>query len=118
MLLRPPYHVAIFRYRRNGEDAAGFVESRRDLLEMATRQPGCLGVESIEDTGGEGVTLSYWTDEASLRAWRAHSAQGATSDKSQRGWYDQYAVQVARVERAYDWARDETAEAPDAVLPG
>ncbi|MDR7194179.1 antibiotic biosynthesis monooxygenase family protein [Luteimonas terrae] len=119
VLPRPPYHVAILRYRRNGEDAAGYSDSRRDMLEMATLQPGFLGMESVEDVGGEGVTLSYWADEASIRAWRAHNAQGMAREKSQRAWYDQYALQVARVERAYDWSRDEAddADAREAVLP-
>jgi len=117
-LPRPPYHVAIFRYRRNGEDAAGYREARRDMLEMAKLQPGFLGMESIEGDDGEGITLSYWTDEASIRAWRGHDAQGVTREKSRRGWYEHYALQIARVERAYDWSHDEADDdAPGTVFP-
>ena len=106
-LPRPPYHVAIFRYRRNGEDPAGYSEARRDMLEMAKLQPGFLGMDSIEGEGGEGVTLSYWTDEASIRAWRAQDEHGVIREKSRRGWYDHYDLQVARVERAYGWSSAE-----------
>ncbi len=106
VLPRPPYHVVIFRYRRNG-DAAGYGDAHRNMIETAQRQPGFLGAESVEGASGEGVTLSYWSDEASIRAWRAQDAQGMSREKDRRGWYDHYTLQVAQVERAYDWSRDE-----------
>jgi len=110
-LPRPPYHVAILRYRRNGEDADGYSEALRDMVEMAQLQPGFLGMESVDGTGGDGVTLSYWTDEASIRAWRAQDDQGVTREKDRRRWYQHYALQIAQVERAYDWSGD--ADAPE-----
>lgn len=105
-LPRPPYHIAIFRYRRNGEDAAGYDDARRDMFDMARLHPGFLGMESIGDANGDGVTLSYWTDEASIRAWRAHDGHGVIREKERRDWYDHYVLQVARVERAYGWSQD------------
>ncbi|MCD9127351.1 antibiotic biosynthesis monooxygenase family protein [Luteimonas fraxinea] len=118
-LPRPPYHVAILRYRRNGEDAAGYDEALRDIVEMAQLQPGFLGMESVDGEGGDGVTLSYWTDEASIRAWRAQDDQGVIREKDRRGWYAHYALQIARVERAYEWSRDEAddPEASETALP-
>jgi len=118
-LPRPPYHVAILRYRRNGEDAAGYREALRDMIEMARLQPGCLGMESVDGEDGEGVTLSYWTDEASIRAWRARDDRGVIREKDRRGWYAHYALQIARVERAYEWSRDKAddVDAPETALP-
>lgn len=122
-LPRPPYHVAILRYRRNGEDAAGYDEALRDMVEMAQLQPGFLGMELVDDASGDGVTLSYWTDEASIRAWRAQDGQGVIREKDRRGWYTEYALQIARVERAYAWSRDaagdeaDDVDAPGAVFP-
>ncbi|RPD87748.1 antibiotic biosynthesis monooxygenase [Luteimonas sp. 100069] len=105
-LLRPPYYVAILRYRRNGEDAAGYEDARREMFEMARLQPGFLGVEAVGDVNGDGVTMSYWTDEASIRAWRAHDEKGVICEKNRRGWYDRYVLQIARVERAYGWSHE------------
>ena len=110
-LPRPPYHVAILRYRRNGEDPVGYDEALRDIFEMVQLQPGFLGMESVDGAGGEGVTLSYWTDEASIRAWRAQDGQGVSREKDRRGWYTHYALQIARVERAYEWSRAEIGRA-------
>lgn len=114
-LPRPPYHVAILRYRRNGEDAAGYDAARRDMLEMAQLQPGFIGMESVDGESGDGITLSYWTDEASIRAWRAQNDQGVIREKDRRGWYDHYALQIAQVERAYDWSREESDDADASV---
>lgn len=118
VLPRPPYHVAILRYRRNGEDAAGYREALRDMVEMARLQPGCLGMESVDGEDGDGVTLSYWTDEASIRAWRARDDQCVIREKDRRGWYAHYALQIARVERAYEWSRDEAddVDAPETAF--
>ncbi|MGO3127369.1 MAG: antibiotic biosynthesis monooxygenase family protein [Luteimonas sp.] len=118
VLPRPPYHVAILRYRRNGEDAAGYREALLDMVEMARFQPGCLGMESVDGEDGDGVTLSYWTDEASIRAWRARGDQGVIREKDRRGWYEHYALQIARVERAYEWSRDgvDEVDAPETAF--
>jgi len=115
-LPRPPYYVVIFRCRRNGEDAAGYENARREMFEMARLQPGFLGVEAIGDADGDGVTMSYWTDEASIRAWRAHDEKGVICEKNRRGWYDHYVLQVARVERAYGWPH-EADDGSDAQAP-
>ncbi|VXA93665.1 conserved hypothetical protein [Luteimonas sp. 9C] len=116
VLPRPPYHVVIFRYRRNGEDAAGYEAAHRNMLDTAQRQAGCLGVETIEGAGGDGVTLSYWSDEASIRAWRAQDARCLSREKDRRGWYAQYALQVAQVERAYDWSHNEANDSAPAPV--
>lgn len=114
-LPRPPYLVAILRYHRNGEDSQGYENARRDMFELARLQPGFLGMESIGDPDGDGVTLSYWTDEASIRAWRAQDAHGVIREKDRRGWYDRYALQIARVERAYGWSRDSDDDDPQSA---
>ena len=50
---------------------------------------------------GLGITVSYWTDDAAIAAWKAVGAHRAAQAAGQRRWYAAYTTHVARVERAY-----------------
>jgi heme-degrading monooxygenase HmoA len=52
-----------------------------------------------------GITISYWADDAAAIAWRDHPEHTAIRDHGRSLWYDSYSVNVARIERAYDWTR-------------
>lgn len=103
VLPRPPYYVAIFRSTRNTHDDPGYQRTSERMFELARLQPGFLGVHSVRDEDGNGITLSYWTDEASIRAWRAQDEHGVVRESGRRSWYERYTVQIARVERGYGW---------------
>lgn len=71
------------------------------MFELAHDQPGCLGVESTRDASGVGITVSYWTDEVSIRKWKAQSEHLAAQRLGIERWYEHYELRVARVDRAY-----------------
>lgn len=112
VLPRPPYYVAIFRSTRNTHDDPGYQRASERMFEQARLQPGFLGVHSVRGEDGAGITLSYWTDEASIRAWRAHDEHGVVREAGRRAWYEHYSMQIARVERGYAW--DAAGERPTA----
>jgi len=98
----PPYYAVIFTSRRReagGED--GYSAMAQAMGELALRQPGCLGYESARDADGLGITVAYFTDEASIRAWKANAAHMAAQKLGKEKWYAHYELRVARVERAY-----------------
>jgi heme-degrading monooxygenase HmoA len=68
---------------------------------MALAQPGCLGAESARDANGFGITVSYWTDEASIGAWKAVLDHQVAQRLGLTRWYEHYEVRIAKVERAY-----------------
>lgn len=99
--LEPPYHAVIFTSQRTEGDH-GYERMAERMLELAARQPGFLGVESVRGTDGRGITVSYWTSEEAIAAWKAHLEHGAAQRDGIRRWYAHYSVRVARVERAYE----------------
>ena len=70
---------------------------------LAARQPGYRGTEDARGADGEGVTVSYWADEASALAWRDHPDHAAVRAQGRTRWYSRYTVTIARVERGYAW---------------
>ncbi len=97
----PPYYAVIFTaQRRAGDDGYGAMADR--MAELAAGQPGYIGVESTRDETGLGITVSYWTDEDALIAWKAEAQHLLAQKLGKERWYDHYTLRVARVERAYD----------------
>ena len=69
----PPYFAVIFTSRRQATEGDGYAETAARMEELAREQPGFLGIESARGADGLGITISYWRDEASIAAWKAHA---------------------------------------------
>ena len=98
----PPYYAVIFTSQRTPGDA-GYGEAADRMAELAAKQPGYLGVESARGPDGVGITVSYWKDEASIKAWKLDLEHTAIRDKGRKQWYSAYELRVAKVERAYNF---------------
>jgi heme-degrading monooxygenase HmoA len=72
---------------------------------LAAAQPGYRGMESVRGGDGFGITVSFWADDASARAWRDHPTHKAIRDKGRERWFSAYEIAVARIDRSYRWAR-------------
>lgn len=97
--------AVIFIARRTARDDAGYARAAHAMVALAAAQPGYAGIESVRGDDGVGITISYWTDEAAAAAWRDHPEHARIREAGRARWYEWYAVQVARVERGYDWRR-------------
>jgi heme-degrading monooxygenase HmoA len=96
----PPYYAVIFSSRRtDGDDGYDAMAVR--MVELAARQPGFIGVESVRGRDGFGITVSYWESAESLAAWKANVDHHAAQKRGKSAWYEHYEVKVAKVERAY-----------------
>ena len=102
----PPYYAVIFTAQRTGVDA-GYGETAERMVELASTQPGFIGVETTRDDAGLGITVSYWRTLEDVAAWKRHLEHTAARDSGRARWYSRYELRVARVERAYGWSKDE-----------
>jgi heme-degrading monooxygenase HmoA len=99
-LPKPSYYAVIFSSLRTSDDN-GYGRTAERMVELAKTQPGYLGVESARGVDGFGITVSYWQDETSIRAWKAHAEHLIAQETGIRHWYEHYELRVAKVERAY-----------------
>jgi len=94
----PPYVAVIFTsLRTEGDNGYAAMSARMDRL--AAEQPGYLGIEAARD--GLGVTVSYWRDEDSARAWKQVAEHLVAQQRGREVWYSDYRVRVAVVHREY-----------------
>jgi heme-degrading monooxygenase HmoA len=96
----PPYYAVIFTSQRTEGDG-GYEAMAQAMNELALEQPGCLGVESTRGEDGLGITVSYFVDEASMRAWQQNARHLVAQRLGKERWYSHYELRVAKVERAY-----------------
>ncbi|MCD2440778.1 antibiotic biosynthesis monooxygenase [Agromyces sp. SYSU K20354] len=94
----PPYTAVIFTSFRTGGDNGYGVMSQR-MVDLASKQPGFLGIESARE--GLGITVSYWTDDASAAAWKQVTEHVIAQQRGRAVWYEDYQVRVATVSRSY-----------------
>jgi len=97
----PPYYAVVFSSQRHGDDDAAYQRTAARMVELAARQPGFLGIETVRGDDGFGITVSYWASEDAIAAWKAHAEHMAAQDAGRRHWYAHYELRVAKVERAY-----------------
>jgi heme-degrading monooxygenase HmoA len=92
--------AVVFTSARTPDDR-GYQQTAEEMVALAARRPGFLGVESVRGPDGLGITVSYWRDEESIRAWKADADHAAAQRAGRERWYRAYAVRVCRVEREY-----------------
>ena len=95
---KPPYYAVIFTSIRTQGDN-GYLEMGDRMMELAEQQPGFLGVESARD--GLGITVSYWENLKSIRAWKANGEHLIAQHRGKTEWYTHYKTRVCLVERDY-----------------
>lgn len=100
-LPEPPYYAVIFTAQRSEGDF-GYAAMADKMDQLASQQPGYIGIESTRNEAGLGITVSYWSDEAALLNWRAVSEHALAQKLGRERWYDYYTLRVAKVERHYD----------------
>jgi heme-degrading monooxygenase HmoA len=96
----PPYYAVIFTSQRTEGDR-GYAQMAERMIELAAKQPGFLGVESVRGADGFGITVSYWSSEEAIATWKGHVEHQPAQHAGKRVWYAQYHLRIARVERAY-----------------
>ena len=102
---QPPYYAVIFSSVRTEQDDQGYAAAADRMVQLASEQPGYLGVDSVRGATGVGITVSYWSSEAAIAAWRRHAEHTVVREQGRKSWYVEYELRVAKVERAYGFKR-------------
>ncbi|KAJ7050004.1 hypothetical protein C8F01DRAFT_1180432 [Mycena amicta] len=103
-----PHYAVIFTSKRRARPEDGYAEMGAKMDELARTQPGYIGIDFAEGTTENdsekvmsSITVSYWTDEESIRAWKRNVDHLLAQKQGKTEWYLSYEVRVAKVERAY-----------------
>jgi len=100
---KPPYYAVIFSSVQSN-NTEGYAAMAEQMAKLARDQSGFLGMESARNELG--ITVSYWTDLESIKAWKEHSEHLVAQNKGRSEWYSQYKTRVSKVERDYSFSSD------------
>jgi len=100
----PPYYAVIFTSLRTEIDE-GYGDMASRMIDLASEQPGFLGVESARGADGLGITVSYWASEEAIANWRAQAEHRVAQAHGRGKWYEQFITRVAKVERVRHFGR-------------
>src|SRR5581483_9926306 len=94
------YYAVIFTSQRT-EGERGYAKVAERMAELASQQPGYLGIETVRSADGFGITVSYWSSLEAISAWKRVSEHQAAQEAGKSTWYADYQLRISRVERAY-----------------
>ena len=103
----PPYYSVIFATEKTASEAdrSAYDIMASQMHDMAAQQPGYLGIDTIENDLGQGITVSYWESLDAIKAWRDHPDHLAAQKLGKEVWYACYSLRIAKVERADAFSR-------------
>lgn len=100
--LKPPYYAVIFSTILM-ENSCNYQETAERMEELAKKQKGFLGIESVRDTIG--ITVSYWKNLEDIAAWKNNIEHTMARNLGREKWYQQYQLRICKVEREYGFER-------------
>jgi len=96
----PPYYAVIFTSVRTEGDF-GYNKMAERMVQLATKMPGFLGIESAREEVG--ITMSYWKDLESIRNWKLNAQHQEAQKQGKERWYASFKVRISKVERDYEF---------------
>jgi heme-degrading monooxygenase HmoA len=98
--------VVLFFSKLTEQAGDEYVATDQRLMEKARTAPGFVDVKSFTATDGERLTIVWWKDLETLRAWREDPEHRAAQAQGRALWYRYYDMEVAEVVRESHHARE------------
>ena len=83
----------------------GYSEMADEMDQMARTMPGFIDLKAFTAEDGERLTVVWWQDEETLRAWREAARHRVAQRLGRERWYEYYKVDVAEIVRRKEFAR-------------
>jgi heme-degrading monooxygenase HmoA len=98
--------VVLFRSRLTAAASEDYQRTDAAMAAIAASMPGFIDAKSFVADDGERLTVVWWKDAETLRAWREHPDHRAAQAAGRARWYEYYRMEVADVVRqsVYDRA--------------
>lgn len=94
---KPPYYAVLFT-SIGTEGDNGYADTAKEMLALASTQPGFIGFETARQEPG--ITVSYWATPEAIKSWKENVIPRQARARA-RSWYSMFRVRVCRVEREY-----------------
>ena len=97
--------VVLFRSRLRADVGDDYEATAAEMIALARRMPGFVAFHAYESPDGERLAISWWEDEASIRAFREHPEHREAQRHGRERWYAWFDLEVADIERKIGFPR-------------
>ncbi len=101
----PPYYAVVFTSQMETGVEAEYEKTAKDMVALAKKQPGFLGLETARGEDGLGITVSYWDNLESIQAWKENAEHVVAQRQGREKFYKRYSIRVAKVEREFSYKK-------------
>ena len=95
-----PYYAVIFTNTQT-DKLEGYSEMAAAMEELASQQPGYLGMEHAREDVG--ITISYWETLEDIKNWKSNLDHLQAQARGKEQWYSWYKTRICKVEREYEF---------------
>ncbi len=92
--------IAVIFMSRLRDPAPGYAETAERMVELASSMPGFIGIRSMRDADGSGITISWWRSEEDIAHWREHPEHLEAQRRGQEEWYESWHIEICHVKKA------------------
>lgn len=110
------YYAVIFCSQRCESDGTSYEKMANRMIELAKMQKGFLGIDSCRGSDGFDITVSYWSTQADIIAWKANSEHQLAQEFGRSKWYESFTTRICQVEREYTFKKEDDAPTTKSVL--
>jgi heme-degrading monooxygenase HmoA len=106
--------LVVFRSRNRPDgDVDEYQRRSKRMHELVQQHPGFISIESFWTPDGDEVSLEYFEDDESVKAWRDNPEHRETQQWAREHFYSWYSSQASEVIRAHevDLMKRDTAKA-------
>jgi heme-degrading monooxygenase HmoA len=86
--------------------SSGYPEMADEMEQLARTMPGFVDVKAYKAEDGERLTVVFWQDEQTLRAWREQARHRVAQRMGREQWYQYYKMDVATIVRSTEFNRE------------
>lgn len=94
-------YANIFSYLPS-DDLKGYAELDEETLQLVADVPGYVGYESVKNSVGRSIFISYWQSLEAVNEWRAN-ARHKVAKNSGRQWYSSYHSMLVKIEYSSEY---------------
>ena len=98
---KPPYYAVIFSIQMSDKDTGAFRIAEKRMLEIASQNPGFVGVEGLADNEGFSLFIAYWKDLESMKAFKLDKEHMVAREKGRTVWFKKHVIRVAKIIKEY-----------------
>ena len=96
-IYKKPYYAVIFKSKRSHGDN-GYSDMSDKVEARVNGVDGFLGADSVRNSDGIGITVSYWASLEAIEKWKYDTLHMQAKASGREKWYEEYSIRICKVE--------------------